>query len=362
MAARRAPISLVAAARALPGLSTEQQALLNDMLDGYRAHRGSKRDGADTIKTDEAVIADFLCHAGGIPGQVTPADFERWGDYLFRERKVAESTQRKYQTAVRLFFDYILNEPRYRNRTRHILGGDIVQVATPENMVTHRRDRELERKNMRRSFSEDELHRFFGGLDREIAFAWAGRSKALVVLQRDKVLFSCLLEMGLRADEVLGLDIDSFQPNPDFPQFGRWGMAQVYGKGGKWRTVVVLDPVLAEALEWYVQVVRPVLAKLAPAGERALFLSERGKRLRYSSFHRQFSRARDRAGLPRSLVPHCMRHTSISMDDIGGLSLDSNRRRHGHAFSSTTQGYMHHEDKYTRDDFSRMIRLKLRKK
>lgn len=333
----------------------EQAPVLTELLQAYQIHRGSKRHKLKTIRGDEATLMDFFKHAGAIPGEVQPDDFERWANHLYLERGVVPSTQRGYQNVVRTFFDYVLRQPRLRNTVRRQLGLEVVQVATPENCIVHARDRELERESARRAFSDAEAKTFLDRIDQEITHAFAQRSKALRSHQRDKALFSTVLEFGLRADEAIGLNLDSFEPNPDHPAMGAFGMVRVFGKGSKWRQVPALHVALSEVLQWYVEHIRPQYQAKSDEDDKALFLSERGTRLSYAGFYRQYTAMRERAGLPKELVPHCLRHTSVSNDDMGGLSIEANRLRHGHTYASTLQGYMHYPDKYVREEFGRAI-------
>jgi site-specific recombinase XerD len=336
-----------------------EQALLREQLEGYRAYRDSRRNTAVGSADALAVILDFLRHAGGIPGQVTPSDFERWSAHLFRERGIVASTKRKYQASVRVFFDYLLREPRYRNRIRQALGNDIIQVATPENCIPHRQQRELDKD--RRAFTQDEIEQLFGVIEQQIGFAYHAGSKSLRAHQRDKAALWLIYKLGLRADELLSLNLGSFEPNPDFPEFGANGYARVLGKGHKWRTVTTLDVSVALILEWYVNQVRPLYLDKAAPGEQALFLSERGHRLSYAALYRQYRFYKDLCGLAIELVPHCLRHSSVSHNDTQGLSLEANRLQHGHTYSATTQTYMHHPDQFVSQEFSRIIQKNLRK-
>jgi site-specific recombinase XerD len=345
-----------------PWLSAEQGEVLDGLFKAYRAHRGSVRHKLTTIAGDERVLLNFFSHAQGVVGQVQPHDFERWANHLYLERHVAAATQRGYQTAVRVFFDYVLREPRLRNLVRQQLGSEPEQVATPENSIVHRRERELERGNPRRSFTQDEAMAFLVEIDRSIVLAHNQHSKSLRAYQRDKAMFCVVLEMGLRADECLGLNDNSFEPNPLHPSMGAFGLARVFGKGSKWRQVPALKAEVSAVLQWYTEHIRPQYLAGARSGERALFLSERGTRLTYPSFHREFTRIRENAGLPRELVPHSLRHTSVSSDDIGGLSLEANRQRHGHVYGSTTQGYTHYPDAYVKGEFGRAINRNIQDK
>lgn len=336
-------------------LNEAERALLDELFQAYRHFRTARRDKDKTLRGDEHTLRDFMEHAHALPGQLQPHHFESWCDSLFRERAVVASTQRRYQATVRVFFDYLLREPRFRPRIREVLGAELVQVATPDNSMVHRRERELERGQPRRAFRTAETLQLLNQIDLEIRLADQQFSKALVTLQRNKALVCVVLELGLRADEALGLNTDCFEANPDHPELGDFGMVRVFGKGSVWRLVPVLNPVTSEVLQWYLENVRPRLLRKSPFDTKAVFLSERGTRLAYSSFHRAFRLLLDAAGLPRELVIHCLRHTSVSKDGLG-LSAESTRIRHGHVFQATTQGYTHFPDEFVRNDFSRVIR------
>jgi site-specific recombinase XerD len=309
------------------------------------------------VAGDEATILDFLNFAGRIPGQTTPGDFEAWSNSLYVDRQLTASSQRRYQCSVRCFYDYLVGEPRYRILVRDALNSDLVQVSTLENSVVHRRERESVRN--RRALHSDEIEKFFHVLDQKIIFAHQSGSKSIHALQRDKIMFGAMIELGLRASEALHLDLNSFEPNHSYPELGRFGHVRVFGKGSKWRVVSVLSPVVAEALTWYVDRIRPKFLANSKKDCAALFLSEQGNRLCYSGMNKAFHKHRISAGLPENLVPHSLRHTSVSQADLGGLSLNANRERHGHTYAATTQGYMHHPDAFTKNQLNDIIARRL---
>jgi site-specific recombinase XerC len=94
---------------------------------------------------------------------------------------------------------------------------------------------------------------------------------------------------------------------------------------------------------------------VADANEQALFLSERGKRLGVSSLEARFKHGLELAGLlEKNLTPHSFRHASVTHESLR-FSLEAVRRKHGHVYSATTQGYMHINDGMVSEEINRVI-------
>lgn len=108
-------------------------------------------------------------------------------------------------------------------------------------------------------------------------------------------------------------------------------------------------------LDWYLTHVRPSFLLNAHANEPALFLSERGRRLGLSSLEARFQTILDLTELSgRHLTPHCLRHSSVTHGALN-MSLEAVRRKHGHAFAATTQGYIHVSDEFVGDEIARLV-------
>jgi site-specific recombinase XerD len=336
-------------------MSQKQRLVYETLLDWYEARRYSQRHSPVSVAADRNIVLDFLTHAKGIPGQVQPEDFEAWSQHLFVDRELAAGSQRKYQSVVRTMFTYLCATPRCRNLVRSEFDCDIVQVVTPDAAIPHRRPNESGRRG-RRPMTKEEQHIFFKTLDVEITYASHARSKSLAPLQRDKAMFHVTLRLGLRADECVGLDITSFASDSRFAQHGEYAMCRVFGKGAKWRTVPIDDPVVPEVLRWYFELVRPQYELKANAiAAKAFFLSERGRRLSYSAFYNRFKYICYLANLPDDLVPHSLRHSSVTDGAMEGMSLHANQFKHGHEHASTTQTYIGLPDDFITNEFSRVL-------
>ncbi len=159
---------------------------------------------------------------------------------------------------------------------------------------------------------------------------------------RDRAIFELTYSCGLRADEVVQLDLRSV----DFD-----GEAlRVVGKGQKTRIVPIGEPA-QRALERYVQRARPALD--APADEPALFLSRRGRRLSTSDVRRRLARWVEAAAVAGRITPHALRHSFATHLLEGGADLRSIQELLGHSSVSTTQVYTRVEPGRLRREYAR---------
>ncbi|WP_297484285.1 hypothetical protein, partial [Ferrovum sp.] len=255
------------------------EALFSEMLDKWATRRkGSLRHKEKSVTGDITVVREMAAFLGKAPWYWTENDFDAWCEVIGVQRHLSVATQRKYQSGIRNFFAYIVDNVKFKNLVRQQYGMELRQICTAENCIPHIHERELSVE--RGSFTHEEISRFFDAYDRAIQEAAKFRSKDLRPLQRDKTLFFLLYSCGLRISEALALDIHSFSPNPQIQAFGPYGIVSVWGKGSrgsgkKFRSVPVTHSQLPPLLEWYVQSVRPKFLMGADANEQALFLSER---------------------------------------------------------------------------------------
>jgi site-specific recombinase XerD len=165
---------------------------------------------------------------------------------------------------------------------------------------------------------------------------------------RDRALFELAYACGLRAEEIVSLDLESV----DFDSEA----VRVEGKGGKTRLVPVGEHALA-ALERYLARGRPLLSS---AEESALFLSKSGRRLSTSDVRRRLSgwarHAMARSGGAGAISgrahPHALRHSFATHLLDGGADLRAIQELLGHATISTTQVYTRVESARLRSTYS----------
>jgi site-specific recombinase XerD len=148
---------------------------------------------------------------------------------------------------------------------------------------------------------------------------------------RDRAMFELAYASGLRAEELVSLDLESVDFDGE--------CIRVEGKGGRTRLVPAGEHSL-RALERYMVRARPVLT----IGEtRSLFVSKSGRRLGTSDVRRRlksWSRlACTQAPALADAHPHALRHSFATHLLEGGADLRAIQELLGHASISTTQVY-----------------------
>jgi site-specific recombinase XerD len=145
---------------------------------------------------------------------------------------------------------------------------------------------------------------------------------------RDRAIFELAYACGLRAEELVQLDVGSVDYEGE--------EVRVEGKGSKTRIVPAGEPAL-RALARYVERARPALSD--GRGEQALFLSKSGRRLSTSDVRRRLRLQLRRAALQGGVSPHTLRHSFATHLLEGGADLRVIQELLGHASLSTTQTY-----------------------
>jgi site-specific recombinase XerD len=145
---------------------------------------------------------------------------------------------------------------------------------------------------------------------------------------RDRAMLELLYSSGVRAAELLGLDV----ADVDLAN----ATALVLGKGRKQR-VVPIGKTALRFLESYLRGVRPFLVR-DPA-ERALWLTRTGQRLPYHTLLKRIHRHADRLALPVTVTPHTFRRSCTTELIRGGANLWHVKELLGHENLDTLQHY-----------------------
>jgi site-specific recombinase XerD len=159
---------------------------------------------------------------------------------------------------------------------------------------------------------------------------------------RDRALFELAYASGLRAEELVNLDLDAIDYDGE--------RVRVEGKGGKTRFVPTGEPAL-RAISRYRERGRPALA--TADATQALFISKSGKRLSTSDVRRRLRVWARQAASAAGASPHALRHSFATHLLDGGADLRSIQELLGHASISTTQVYTRVESARLRAAYAR---------
>jgi integrase/recombinase XerC/integrase/recombinase XerD len=162
---------------------------------------------------------------------------------------------------------------------------------------------------------------------------------------RDRAMFELAYSSGLRAEELVSLDLDAVEFDAE--------RVRVEGKGDKTRLVPTGEPAL-RAIERYLARARPALDN---GEDAALFLSKTGRRLSTSDVRRRLrvwtQHAVAQVPGAGDLHPHALRHSFATHLLEGGADLRAIQELLGHASISTTQVYTRVESSRLRATYLR---------
>jgi site-specific recombinase XerD len=274
--------------------------------------RGASPNTLRAYGTDLRELAAWASALDKGPGELRYKDLRGYAAVL-SERGLAKSSVGRKLAAVRSFHEHLV-----RRGDAHENPGDL--LSTPKR--------------------DARLPKVLGSQD---VAALLDRIPASTPLEvRDRALFELAYSCGLRADELVKLDVG----DPDFDG----ETVRVTGKGQKTRIVPMGEPA-QRALERYLMTARPALEPRQE--EPAFFLSRRGRRLSPSDIRRRLARWVREAAVAGRISPHTLRHSFATHLLEGGADLRSIQELLGHASVSTTQVYTRVEPSRLRSEYAR---------
>ncbi|WP_433432657.1 tyrosine-type recombinase/integrase [Nonomuraea sp. CA-141351] len=317
---------------------SEADAVFEAMLEGWsRQQGGTGRLQPTTLIFREKAVRRFATFAAAYPWQWSPEHVDRWITHL-RERRRAQSTVRRYQTALRLFCDYVTSphhgwllecEARFGRAPAQVFH----DWNTDVHLVGHHGD------PARRPMTREEIQIFLDHADDQVEVALRQGHKGALTRYRDATVFKVMYAWGLRCSEASCLDVSDFHPHADALELGRFGSLRVTsgrpirGLPPQRRTVVSLMPWAVEAVQDYLDHIRP---RYRGNHEPALWLTERGSRLGIREIEDRFAAYRDALNLDKALTPHCMRSAYMAHLLEDGADLAFVQKQVGHRLAATT--------------------------
>jgi site-specific recombinase XerD len=217
-----------------------------------------------------------------------------------------------------------------------------VAICHEWNTIAHLND--YEGNPEARPFTRAELQRFLDYADEQVERAVKAKRKGALATYRDATLFKVIYGWGLRRTETAKLDLVDWGRNPAAPELGRFGMLHVrYGKAVRGqpprrRNVASVMAWAVEAVTDYVDNIRP---RFGCAGHPALWVTERGGRIKPAEINARFVGYRDALGLPDVLSPHSLRHSYVTHLTEDGVDRRFIQEQVGHRCDTSTAIYTH---------------------
>ena len=308
------------------------------MTPGPRARRiGRHPAGTDSAERDP--------DRGGESPASCDAWIERFCRHLGDERGLSAHTVQGYRRDLATFARYLESTP--------VEDWTAVDAGTVRSFVTWRHRNSVGGRSIQRSLSA--LRTFFDFCMRESVMTRnparavsapkaskrlpnaldTDRAGVLVEIDgddplalRDRAMLELSYSSGLRLSELRALgvadvDLDS-------------GLVKVLGKGRKVRMVPVGRHARSAIRAWL-----EVRSELAAAGESALFVSRRGRRISARSVQARFARRALEQGIGVHVHPHMLRHSFATHLLESSGDLRAVQELLGHADIGTTQVYTH---------------------
>src|SRR6266516_3671077 len=282
-----------------------EDAMFEAMLRGWRAQQTARGLREDTIAPRERLVRRFGEFTNEYPWAWSAGHMDEWSLHLKSERHLAPSTTRAYQGSLRQFSEFLV-DARYgwavACEREFGPGSHPVAICHEWNTVAHLNDYEGDPEA--RPFTREELRR----------------------------------------TETSRLDLVDWGRNPAAPEFGRYGMLNVrYGKAKRGqpprrRNVASVMAWAVEAVGDYVENVRP---RFGCADHPALWVTERGGRVKPAEINARFVAYREALGLPAALVVHSLRHSYVSHLTEDGVDRRFIQVNVGHEADSSTAVYTH---------------------
>jgi site-specific recombinase XerD len=289
-------------------LPPSERALIDGFVDHLRLERRLSSHTVDAYRHDVGLLGVFLHRNGGALTTADPAILRR---FLAQQHTLgyARATLARRMGAVRTFYRWASSEYRVDRDPTLLLGRPKVVNRLPAVLRVPEAMALAEAPEDRQGAGEDPNDR-----------AW---------ILRDRAILELLYGSGLRVGEVSGLDVGSV----DLPR----QRVLVRGKGSKEREVPVSDDAAAAVATWVARG-RP---RVAPEGERALFVNRKGVRLGTRDARRVVERYAQRTLEGRRVTPHTLRHSFATHLLEGGADIRAVQELLGHASVGTTQRYTH---------------------
>ena len=290
--------------------------LLLEFLAYLELERGLSPNTIAAYRSDLERFGDFLESRGLEAALVTPRDLADHVAELANPREgepPAPSTIHRKTAAIRSLYRYL--------RLEGVIEDDPTVGIAPQRR----------RKTLPKVLTEA-----------EVSTLLAAPTGSGPQVSRDRAILEIMYACGLRASEVVGLEMSDVDTEE--------GVVRARGKGNRER-IVPVGRAAIRAIEAYRVVGRPRL--VGDRHEKALFLNYRGGPLTRQGLYKIVQGHARSVGLGERMSPHTLRHSFATHLLAGGCDLRSVQEMLGHADVATTQMYTHLSGRELNEVYSR---------
>jgi integrase/recombinase XerD len=268
---------------------------IRDFLDFIKIERGYSEN---TVKSYKRDLDQFLRFAKiSKPKDVDREKIKSYLEHLYNEGFSVSSAERKL-ACLKSFFKYLLREGK-------------IEIDPTSDIKLPKKAKRLPKAL---------------GIGETIRLVSAPREKNHISL-RDAALLELLYATGMRASEVVGLNIADINLSVSF--------VRCFGKGSRER-IVPINKVTLKAIKEYLEKGRP---KFPKKDKDALFVDKNGERLTRQGLWLVIKKYVKKSGVKGKTSPHTLRHSFATHLLEKGADLRSVQEMLGHADISTTQIY-----------------------
>ncbi len=288
----------------------------------------------DSIKDYESNLRIYLTYLNKSALEVTKADLKRFLKYLLSERKVHPKTVSRYYSAMSSFYDTMLDDGRIDSNP--ILPFRKRYIAS------------MVKKNGN------------NGSRRQLISIEEARTLINSILDpRDRAINVLLCKTGIRRGELVSIDLEDI----DWKEQS----IQLKPKAKRTNLLVFFDDEVATALKRWIQA-RETWSKHSEDAELALFINQRGERLKRSGIYdlvAKYARAvglhnPDHPDLSKRFTPHCYRHFMTTYLRRNGMQREYIKELRGDSRHEAIDIYHHIDPKDLRDAYlSAIPRLRI---
>ncbi len=289
-------------------LQIDRDFWLESFRDFLALESGHSANTVEAYLRDLRRLGEFATSRGvRDPGQLTRGLLREFV-FLLKDLGLSASSIRRSVSAIRTYYGFLLGEGRVRD-------------DPSDRLESPRRGRVLPE-----TLSVTEVEALLGSPKVEQPLAW-----------RDRALLELAYGAGLRVSELCSLGLTDLLLTEN--------LIRVFGKGSKERLVPIGRSVIG-AVSVYLHTMRPELDRGKSKGR--VLLNARGEPLSRVGAWGVVKRAAERAGIPKRVTPHTLRHSFATHLLEGGADLRAVQEMLGHADLSTTQIYTHVDREYLR--------------